>query len=209
MQIKYYGHSCFVLVSKDGTSVLTDPYTKVGYELPAGLTADIVTTSHSHFDHNYINAISYKKLIDKSGAQAENIFGIECYHDPKQGSLRGKNIIYKITLDGIVFCHLGDIGEEISSQLIEKIGQVDVLFVPIGGTYTIDARQAKEYVDRINPKTVIPMHYKPSDGTLDIASAGEFLSFFPETEIEYIPNGKTDYALNSERKRILYMERIG
>lgn len=208
MEIKYYGHSCFVLVSSDGTSTLTDPYTKVGYELPIDLAVDVVTTSHAHFDHNYTNTILYKKLVNQSGAQTENIFGIESYHDPKQGRLRGNNIIYKITVDGIVFCHLGDLGEPISTQLIDKIGHVDVLMIPVGGTYTIDARQAKEYVDMLNPKTVIPMHYKPMDGTLDIASADEFLSFFPKTDIEYIPEGKTTYVLNDERKVILYMERI-
>ena len=208
MEIRYFGHSCFALIDKSGKSVLTDPYTKVGYELPIGLSADVVTASHAHFDHKYIDAIAYNRLIDEAGQQASNIIGIESYHDPKKGALRGKNIIYKITIDDIVFCHLGDLGEAVYSEILEKIGKVDVLMIPIGGTYTIDAVQAKAYVDALQPKTVIPMHYRPSDGVLDIETADTFLKLFNEEEIERIPSGETQYDLNTDRKRILYMERI-
>ena len=208
MEIRYFGHSCFVLIGKDGKSVLTDPYTKVGYELPKGLFADIVTASHAHFDHKYIDAIAYNRLIDEAGKQASNIVGLESYHDPKQGALRGKNIIYKITIDGIDFCHLGDLGEAVCPEMLEKIGKVDVLMIPIGGTYTIDAAQAKAYVDALQPKTVIPMHYRPLDGALDIDGADKFLKLFNEEEIERISSGVTQYDLNTDRKRILYMERI-
>lgn len=208
MKIKYFGHSCFALIAKDGKTVVTDPYTKVGYELPVGLIADVVTTSHSHFDHNHTQAVLYKRLIDKAGEQADNIFGVECYHDPKFGALRGKNIIYKFVIDGITVCHLGDLGEECTPALVEKIGKADVLMIPVGGTYTIDAKQAKAYVDAINPKTVIPMHYKPSDGTLDIDAVDKFLKLFSETEIERVPCGETEYLLDEQRKRVVYMERI-
>ena len=208
MEIRYYGHSCFALIGKDGTSILTDPYTKVGYELPAGLSADALTISHGHFDHCFTQAIAAKQVINGSGKQAENIVGIDSYHDPKQGALRGRNIIYKITVDGITFCHMGDLGESCSNALLQAIGKVDVLLIPVGGTYTIDAVQAKEYVDKINPKTVIPMHYKPSDGALDIQSADEFLGLFSEKEIERVPNGKIEYLLEKQTKRIIYMERI-
>lgn len=207
MEIKYYGHSCFLLTDKNGKTVLTDPYTKVGYELPQGLTVDIVTASHAHFDHKYVETIQYTRIIDEAGQQAENIVGIESYHDTKHGALRGKNVIYKITIDGVVCCHLGDLGEDISNEIIEKIGKVDVLFIPIGGTYTIDAMQAKQYVDALCPKTVIPMHYRPLDGALDIDVAETFLRQFNEEEIERIPCGITQYDLTLDRKRILYMER--
>ena len=208
MEIRYYGHSCFSLIDKDGKQIITDPYTKVGYELPQGLFADIVTASHEHFDHKYLDNIQYSCLIDQPGQQKINIVGIESFHDPEQGALRGKNIIYKITVDGIVFCHLGDLGEALSDEIVEKIGKVDVLLIPVGGTYTIDAKQAKEYVNALSPKTVIPMHYRSLDGALDIAPADEFLKFFSEGEIERISNCITSYDLQTDRKRILYMERV-
>lgn len=208
MEIRYLGHSCFVLIDKNGKTVLTDPYTKVGYELPSGLSVDVVTASHAHFDHKYLDGISYTRLIDEAGQQDVNIIGIESYHDPKQGALRGKNVIYKITVDGIIVCHLGDLGEVVYPEMIEKIGKVDVLLIPVGGTYTINAAQAKAYVDALQPKAVIPMHYRPLDGVLDIESADGFLKLFNEQEIERISSGITQYDLNADRKRILYMERV-
>ena len=208
MKIKYYGHSCFVLEANDGRKIMTDPYTRVGYELPKNLAVDIVTVSHGHFDHNYTQAVVCNRIVDGTDEQSSDIFGVECYHDPKQGKLRGKNIIYKINVDGITFCHLGDLGEECSPTLLDKIGKVDVLLIPVGGTYTIDAVQAKEYVDRITPKTVIPMHYKPSDGILDIDGSDRFLSLFEDDEIERVINGETDFCLEKPRRRVIYMERI-
>lgn len=208
MEIQYLGHSCFLLTAKGGTTILTDPYTRVGYELPKEISVDIVTSSHGHFDHAYLQGVQYKTLVDKAGQQSFDIIGIESFHDSKQGTLRGKNIIFKITVDGITFCHLGDLGEEYNSDLIEKIGKVDVLLLPIGGTYTIDAEQAKAYMGAIKPKTVIPMHYRPADGALDIDGAERFLALFAETQIERIPSGKTEYALEEPRKPILFMERV-
>ena len=208
MEIQYFGHSCFALIDNNGISVLTDPYTKVGYELPKGLSADIVTVSHAHFDHAYVENIAYSFLVHQSGQQTENIVGIDSYHDEKQGALRGKNVIYKITIDGIIFCHLGDLGEAVSVEMVEKIGKVDVLLIPVGGTYTIDAEQAKAYVDALSPKTVIPMHYRPLDGILDIDSIEKFLKLFDEEEIEHIPDGSTQYQLGADRRRILYMEKV-
>lgn len=208
MKIEYCGHSCFVLASKDGKKIMTDPYTRVGYELPANLAVDTITISHRHFDHNYTKAVACNKMIDGAGNQTSDIYGIECYHDPEQGRLRGKNIIYKINIDGIVVCHLGDLGEEYSSTLLDKIGNVDVLLIPVGGRYTIDAVQAKEYVDKINPKTVIPMHYKPSDGILDIDGIDRFLSLFDSADIETVESGETEFCLDKPRKRVIYMERV-
>lgn len=208
MKIKYFGHSCFVLETNDGTKIMTDPYTRVGYKLPPRLEVDVVTLSHNHFDHNHTQAVLYNRIVDGVGEQATGIYGIESYHDAKHGKLRGENRVYKIVADGITFCHLGDLGEECSPSILEKIGKVDVLFIPVGGTYTIDAAQAKAYVDKIAPKAVIPMHYKPKDGTLDIDGIEPFLSFFAEDEIEKVTSGETEFDLKTRRKRVIYMERI-
>ena len=209
MQIRYLGHSCFEITSKAGKSIITDPYTKVGYELPKGLYADVVTTSHAHFDHNYTQAIDCNLIINEAKSYCIDgieIVGIESYHDTERGALRGKNIIYNITIDGIVLCHMGDIGEACSQALVEKIGKVDVLLIPVGGRYTVDALEAKEYIDKINPKVVIPMHYKPHDGALDIAEIQPFLDIFEGQVITMVVVGSTEIDANTSG--IIYMERV-
>lgn len=212
MKIEYLGHSCFRITSSNGTVIITDPYTKVGYELPNGLNADIVTISHGHFDHNYINAVNYRKIADKAQKYVGNdveIVGVNSWHDPKQGALRGGNVIFKISLDGMTVCHLGDLGEEYSSALSEKIGKIDILLIPVGGTYTIDAIQAKEYIEQLAPKVVIPMHYKPIDGQLDIAGSDKFLSTMAGYERMDCLNGIVELLpiMLGEQSKIIYMER--
>lgn len=182
MKIEYFGHACFKITDKNGVSVVTDPYTRIGYELPENFTADIVTVSHSHFDHNYIAGVSGNPEIitDTStktvkGIEIEGVFS---WHDGQNGLLRGENRIYKLKADGITLCHLGDLGEEVTENLVEKIGKVDVLCIPIGATYTINASQAKAYIEAIQPKMVIPMHYKLPDCTIDITDEKPFLRLF-------------------------------
>ncbi len=209
MQIRYLGHSCFEFISKDGKRIITDPYTKVGYELPRGLYADVLTLSHAHFDHNYAQAVNSKAVITEAKnylVDGVKIEGIESYHDPKMGALRGKNIIYKITVDGVTLCHMGDIGEECSIELAEKIGKVDVLLIPVGGTYTVDAFGAKYYIEKIKPKTVIPMHYKPLDGALDIADIQPFLDLFKDEPIKKVLDGVTE--IDADTSGIIYIERV-
>ena len=212
MTIEYLGHSCFCLIAEDGTRVITDPYTKVGYELPTGLCADIVTVSHGHFDHNCIDAVRADKIIDKTGVYSYKnvkIRGVTSWHDSKQGMLRGENIIFTVEMDGLTICHLGDLGEPFSEKMLKKIGKPDILLLPVGGTYTINAQQAKQYAEKISPKVLIPMHYRPQDGALDIAEPEEFLSLFTEKNFDKVLNGELiisekDFA-NSIK--IIYMER--
>ncbi len=194
MHIRYLGHSCFQITSAKGTSIITDPYTGVGYELPINLSADAVTTSHAHFDHNFTQAIQTERVINTLGAHSVadiEILGLASWHDEKQGALRGNNIIYKYNVDGITICHLGDLGEDISTELTERIGKVDVLMVPVGGTYTIDALQAKSLVEKVAPKIVIPMHFK-GDGRLDICDLSVFLKEFPLSIIQKIPGNRVE-----------------
>ena len=192
MHIRYLGHSCFQITSAKGTSIITDPYTGVGYELPMNLSADAVTTSHAHFDHNFTQAIQAERVINTLGRHSVadvEILGIASWHDEKQGALRGNNIIYKYNVDGITICHLGDLGEDISTELTERIGKADVLMVPVGGTYTIDALQAKSLVEKVAPKIVIPMHFK-GDGSLDICDLSVFLKEFPLSIIQKITGNR-------------------
>ena len=186
MKIEYFGHACFKITDKNGVSVVTDPYTGIGYELPENFSADIVTVSHLHFDHNYIAGVSKNpQIITDIKPKTVNgieIEGIASWHDDKKGLFRGENRIYKIKADGITLCHLGDLGEEVSQTLVDKIGKIDILCIPIGGTYTITASQAKAYIEAIQPKMVIPMHYKTDDCTINIADEKPFLRLFEDVK---------------------------
>ena len=212
MKIKYLGHSCFMIETSDGVSILTDPYKGVGYELPENLQADITLITHAHFDHNNIDAVKSKFVLQTAGKYelfGLKIKGIESNHDDKGGTLRGKNIIFTVQVDGYTLCHFGDLGEPCSQKLLAKIGKVDILLIPIGGRYTIDAKQAKEYVEKIQPKIVLPMHYKPKDGTIDITDASGFLSLF-ESVLYANPKYETKIekdSLTNEKTQIMYMER--
>lgn len=181
MEIKYVGHSCFVIKTK-GATVVTDPYQIEGVRLPK-LSADIVTLSHNHSDHNNTAGIGGEPLvIDYPGEyekQGVRIQGYLAYHDNKKGAERGENVIYKIMADGISLVHCGDLGHTLSTELLEKIGEVNVLLVPVGGVYTITAQEAASMVKDIEPTVVIPMHYNhpalPTKTFGELAPVEEFL----------------------------------
>ena len=213
MKIRYLGHSCFQLINDAGTVLITDPYQGVGYEMPKKTSADIVTVSHDHFDHNYLAGVggSPEWVQGEGIGECNNVQleEIKTWHDPLEGKLRGKNTVYKITMDGITFCHMGDIGEACTENIVKKIGKVDVLLLPIGGTYTIDAEQAKDYIDMLAPEIAIPMHYRPGDGKLDIDGADKFLLQYSEEEIMRVVGEVSlskEYIENSIYK-IIFMER--
>ena len=197
MIITPLGHSCFLLEESTGTKVVTDPYSSdIGITLPP-VTADVVTVSHSHYDHNNVKAVSGDPMvIDKPGmhdVKGVQIFGLNTYHDELNGAKRGSNVIFNIRMDGVNVCHLGDVGHGPSPMMIEAIGPVDILLIPVGGTYTIDAEVAKEYVDRLMPSVVIPMHFKTDDVELDIEGVEAFLDYFDEEDIEVITDGKVEF----------------
>jgi L-ascorbate metabolism protein UlaG (beta-lactamase superfamily) len=168
MQIQYLGHSSFKLRGGVAT-VVTDPYSKgVGWTFNK-TAADIVTVSHDHDDHNAIDRVegtSRRKEPYVVTAPGEyeisevGIFGWGSFHDDKEGEERGKNTIYNIHVDNVRVAHLGDLGHTLSDELVEYIGAVDVLLVPVGGVYTINAEQAVDLVNQLQPAIVIPMHYK-------------------------------------------------
>ena len=167
MELTYIGHSCFKIKTKDLTLVI-DPYNPkdVGYSLPK-MSADVVLTTHNHADHNFVEGVEDCKLvIDRPGEYEKAdvfIYGISTFHDEKSGGDRGLNTIYLIEADGINILHLGDLGHELSDETLEKLSTVDVLLIPVGGTYTIDAEKATEIISEIEPAYVVPMHYKTSD----------------------------------------------
>ncbi len=213
MKIKWLGHSAFLLTESTGISVLTDPFSPetVGYGFtPASV--DIVTVSHDHDDHNYLDGVkSYKQVYDVAGKfeyeGRVHVTGIQAFHDDSEGSKRGKNIIYKFGMDGVNVCHMGDIGEPCSPELIERLLPVDVLMIPVGGNYTIDADLAKEYVDRLMPEIVIPMHYKIKHCELDIDKVEPFARMFDddcidEDELE-LELDRSDFDENRPTKLVI------
>ena len=214
MKIQYLGHSSFKLTESTGTTVITDPYQGVGYEMAEGQTADAVTISHAHFDHDNVSAVvGNPKILREEGfyqLPGVELHGIKTYHDMQEGRLRGENVIFKIRMDGLDICHMGDLGEECSAELLEMLLPVNILLIPVGGTYTIDAKQAKEYVDRLMPDIVIPMHYRTKDSTIDIDKPQAFLGLFNEEEIEICRKDELEFSrddLTEERTKVILMER--
>ena len=210
MIIEYLGHSCFKLTESTGTSVVCDPYSQeVGYEMPE-VDADAVTVSHRHFDHDCLKKVKGAPLvIDKESScdlTGVEISSVKYFHDECRGKKRGENVIFKFRMDGIDVCHLGDLGEACSSDLIETVLPVNVLLIPVGGNYTIDAEMAKEYVDRIMPDIVIPMHYRTKDCKIDIDKVDEFLKLFDEECVEELDESRIELSrsdLSGETKIIV------
>ncbi len=163
--VSYLGHACFRLRGRDGI-VLTDPFDRsVGLDLGRP-TAHIVTVSHNHPDHANVAAIRPVRdqvfLITGPGEYEVGgvlITGVRTYHDTKKGAELGTNTVYVIHLDEVVFCHLGDLGHELTTQQLDEIGSVDVLFIPVGGGETIGPAVAASVISQIEPRIVVPMHY--------------------------------------------------
>lgn len=166
MDITYLGHSSFKIKGRTG-SLVTDPFDPqiVGLKY-SGVEADIVTISHDHADHNQAGLVkNVKKVVDGPGEYeilGISIIGFSSFHDDKNGSLRGKNTIYVFEMDGLRLVHLGDLGHELSEGLVEDMGEIDILMIPVGAEYTIGPDIATSVVQAVGPKFVIPMHYQIS-----------------------------------------------
>jgi L-ascorbate metabolism protein UlaG (beta-lactamase superfamily) len=163
MDISWLGHSCFRIKGKE-VVLLTDPYHEsIGYAWPRP-SADIVTVSHGHEGHsNASGAEGNPKVVSRPGeyeVRGVFIIGLATFHDAEEGNVRGRNTAYLIEMDDIRLCHLGDIGHVPSSRHVQELSGVDVLFTPVGGVSTIDAKATTETIRLISPRVVIPMHYQ-------------------------------------------------
>lgn len=186
MDITYLGHSSFKLRGKSAT-LITDPFDPaVGFPFPQ-VSADIVTISHSHFDHTAVDSISGTSRRDqpfviRAPGEYEilgiSIRAISSFHDDQQGKLRGQNLIMAIRVDGVHLAHLGDLGHPLTDSQIQNLGPVDILMVPVGGIFTIGPKLAASTVENIDPSIVIPMHYRSdnhSDSFKDLLPLSDFL----------------------------------
>lgn len=216
MKITWLGHSAFRLEESTGTTVVTDPYHPyVGFEMPK-VRADIVTLSHMHNDHSYIQAIEGEPVVLKAQGAFEvggvHILAQRTYHDESKGSVRGENIIFSFRMDGVNICHMGDIGEECNAMLVETIAPVNVLMIPVGGgAFTINAEQAKEYVDRIMPDVVIPMHFKTRDCEFDLDKISDFLDLFDDDSIVYYDGDTIEFDradFDGEKTKVLVLQKF-
>ncbi|AEE92559.1 Zn-dependent hydrolase [Tepidanaerobacter acetatoxydans Re1] len=186
MKIRWFGHSCFLLESKDGTKIVTDPFDgSVGYKIPM-VEADIVTVSHDHYDHNYVEGIQGDPEVVKSTGECAisgiSIKGIPAFHDEAKGAKRGPNIIYTFEIDGIRVCHVGDLGHLLSKTQIEEIGDVDVIMIPVGGTFTLDADGAAALIEQLSPKITIPMHFRTPAVSMPIDPVDKFVEKMGDVE---------------------------
>lgn len=194
MKIKWYGQACMVIESVDGVRIMCDPYDdSVGYSLPDKEVIDIVTISHDHFDHNAVDTImGTPKTFREDGEFIERgikIIGVHTWHDTEEGGKRGGNIAYKFVIDNINFIHLGDIGHILTEQQVKCLTPCDILAVPVGGVFTVDAAGAQEIVKQLNPRIVIPIHYDTPSNKVGLNSADTFMKGFMEVKREKIWTG--------------------
>jgi len=169
MEITWLGHSCFRLRGRDAAVVMDPCGKETGYNIsrPA---ADIVTVSHEHPAHNNVGGVAGSPRVVQGPGEFEIagvlIMGIPTYHDSEKGQKLGKNTAYVVELDDVRVCHLGDIGHVPTPEQVEELSGVDILLAPVGGGSTINAAAAVETISLLEPKLVIPMHYK-TDATKD------------------------------------------
>ncbi len=178
MEITWYGQSCFRLRDRLAT-VITDPYDKgIGYTLPR-VRADIVTVSHDHPDHNYVKGIKgqSKIIVGPGEYEVGGVFitGIPTFHDRKKGASRGRNTVFLFDFEGLTVCHLGDLGHVPTQSQVEALSDIDVLLIPVGAVSTINAAQAAEVISLLEPRLVIPMHYKTKALEVKLDSVSRFL----------------------------------
>lgn len=197
MIIQYYGHSCFKITTKpagrgrEDVNIFIDPFDKsVGLRPPQG-QADLALVTHNHPDHNNVSALKGEpRVIDIPGeysVKGVNIIGINSYHDNQKGAQRGSNTIYVLETEDLRICHMGDLGSELSEKQYEAINGIDVLMIPVGGEYTLNGEAATKIVRKIEPKIVIPMHFKIKGSTLDIEDESGFCAEIGNCPKERLP----------------------
>ncbi len=210
MVITWYGQSCFKIQAGE-TVLAVDPFDKSIGLTPPRFRADILAITHDHYDHNNKESINGEPFLIGGPGEYEikglEILGIESFHDDAEGAKRGKNTIYKIEMDEIRVCHLGDLGQEkLTDKQLQSLGEIDVLMIPVGGKYTIDATEALAAINQIEPRIVIPMHYKIPGLKVDLAGLNEFLKEFGSKETkaeEKLTLKKKDLPQEEETKLVI------
>ena len=196
MNIFWHGQSCFQITARrnkdEETRLVIDPFSEeIGLRLPK-LEADILLVTHCHSDHNNVKAVSGSPFLVNGPGEYEikKVFiqGISAFHDASQGRERGENTIYTIDTEGLRLCHLGDLGQkELTGEQLEKIGEIDILMIPVGGIYTISAKEALKVMSQIEPRITIPMHYQIPKLKVKLEGLDKFLKTMGIKKLDPLP----------------------
>ena len=192
MDIYWHGQAMFKIKGKSATAII-DPFDAdfTGLKLPKDLACDLALKTHDHKDHNNLQALTGNPIkIDGPGeyeVKGVAVTGVGVFHDDKKGEERGKNVSYNINVDGVNIVHLGDIGHILDQEQIDEIGDCDILMVPVGGTFTITAKEAVEIISQLEPRIVIPMHYKIEGLKFDLDPVEDFLKEMGAENAEKLP----------------------
>jgi len=214
MDISWLGHASFKIKGKVA-SLVTDPFDpKIGYKFPK-VEADIVTVTHSHFDHNAVGEVGGEPFVVSGAGEYEikgvSIVGVDSFHDDRRGEERGRNTIYNIQMDGVNIAHLGDLGQSsLTTAQIEELGNIDIALVPVGGFFTIDASDAAKIVAQLEPKIVVPMHY--ADGVVQIKElegVDKFLKEMAKDSVEKLPKLSVSAEKLPEELQVILLEKVG
>ncbi len=210
--IKWHGHACFEIIDSQGRSVVIDPHDgrSIGIKAPEA-SADAVLITHDHFDHNAFH------VVLKSGGEIHSmklgkfkilgsydVEGVEAYHDKLKGRRRGKVVIYKLNVEGVRITHLGDLGS-FDEELINALKPTDVLMIPVGGVFTIDANEARDLIRELSPKVAIPMHYWVPGINLPLSTLEDFLNII---EWEVVKLERNEWSVTEEELSLIEPTRV-
>lgn len=202
MNISWLGQACFKIEAKsngENITILIDPYDdSIGLKMPR-VKADIALITHDHHDHNNLEAVKGEPFIIKSPGEYEIkkvfVYGVPTYHDDKQGSERGTNIAYRIDVENLSIVHLGDLGHILNDEQLELLEDADVLMIPVDSKYTLGAKKASEVISQIEPRIVIPMHYKIPGLKIDLDTLDAFCK---EMGIKNTPTKEDKLKINKK-----------
>lgn len=216
MKIIFHGHSCFEItaspIKQNLVKIVIDPFSEeIGLKLPK-MEANLLLVSHGHYDHSNVRSVSgnYFLISEPGEYEIKGVFvkAIKSFHDQKEGKERGENLIFKIEAEDLKLCHMGDLGQrELTKEQLDEISQVDILFIPVGGTYTISAKEAKEIISQIEPKIIIPMHYHLPGLKIKLDGIESFISLMGKKKVEEIEKLQIKKAdLPQEGQKILILK---
>ena len=216
MKIEYLGHSSFKITHKGGV-VITDPFSPSYVGLPFKKTeANLLLSSHAHEDHNYLENITGEPFVISAPGEYEvggvKVRGFSSFHDDKEGKERGRNTIYTFEVEGVTFCHLGDLGHSLSEATAEELPDLGVLFVPVGGIFTIDASTASKVVAQLEPSYIIPMHYRVegmSKGFSELAPVKTFLEEMGVEDQEEVAKLEVSSTALPEEPQVVVLQPTG
>ena len=203
VKITWFGHACFK-VECGGHSIAIDPYREVPGYPALSMEAGAVYCSHTHHDdHGYTEAV---KIVEEAGESPISVSTVDCFHDPEGGSLRGKNQIVIVEAAGKRIAHFGDLGHLLSEQQLQAVGACDVILLPVGGYYTIDAAAAKQVADAVDPAVVIPMHYRRGNVGFDVLSElDDFLKLCTDRSVVFA-GGSVFEVDDSKERRVVVLK---